>query len=69
MEKLIFKTSLRCSGCVKAITMGLESIKEGRNWHVDLESDDRLLEVEAIADIGEKVIENVKKAGYEISRL
>jgi copper chaperone CopZ len=69
MEKLIFKTNLRCSGCVKAITLGMESIKEVRDWKVDLESVDRLLEVDAVADVSDKVMENVKKAGYVISRL
>jgi len=69
MEKMRFKTSLRCNGCVSAITMGIESIKEVQRWNVDLESEDRLLEVEAVEDVSEKVIEIIKKAGYAISRL
>ena len=69
MEKLLFKTSLRCNGCIRAITPGIESIPEVQNWKVDLDSADKLLEVEASNDVTAKVLENVKKAGYEINRL
>jgi copper chaperone len=69
MEKILFKTSLKCNGCIQAITPGIESIPEVQNWKVDLESPDKVLEVTATVDISGKVLENVKKAGYEISRL
>jgi copper chaperone len=69
METLKFKTSLKCGGCIKAITPGLESITPIEKWSVDLESPDKVLEVEASEDISEKVMDSVKKAGYLISRL
>ena len=69
MKKYLFKTSLKCNGCIKAITPGLESIADIKQWKVDLESADKVLEVESIEDISNQVIENVKKAGYDISRL
>lgn len=69
MGKLRFKTSLKCGGCIKAITPGLESLNSIDKWSVDLESPDKVLEVEAPEDISDKVIESVKKAGYLISRL
>ena len=69
MEKLLFKTSLKCNGCINAITPGIESITEVKDWKVDLDSADKVLEVEASSDVTDQVIENVKKAGYEISRL
>ena len=69
MQKFRFKTSLKCNGCIKAITPGLESIHEIEQWKVDLESTDKILEVESKEDVAEEVIKNVKKAGYEISRL
>ena len=69
METLRFKTSLKCGGCIKAITPGLESINNIEKWSVDLENPDSLLEVISLTDISEKVIESVKKAGYQISRL
>ena len=69
METLRFKTSLKCGGCIKAITPGLESLNIINKWSVDLESPDKVLEVEASEDISDKVIDSVKKAGYTISRL
>lgn len=69
MTTLRFKTSLKCGGCVKAITPGLESLNIIEKWTVDLESPDKVLEVEAPEDISEKVMDSVKKAGYTISRL
>ena len=69
METLRFKTSLKCGGCIKAITPGLDSMKTIEKWSVDLENPDKVLEVQASEDISDKVIESVKKAGYLISQL
>jgi copper chaperone len=69
METLRFKTSLKCGGCVKAITPGLESLNSIEKWSVDLESPDKMLLVESLQDISNMVIDSVKKAGYQISRL
>jgi len=69
METLLFKTSLKCSGCVQTITPGLDSLDGIEKWSVDLENPDKLLEVEASEDISDKVMDSVKKAGYLISRL
>ena len=69
MEILRFKTSLKCGGCIKAITPGLESLNIIDKWSVDLENPDKVLEVEVSEDISDQVIDTVKKAGYSISRL
>mgnify|MGYP001419363377 CR=1 FL=1 len=69
MEILRFKTSLKCGGCVQAITPGLESIIQIGKWTVDLENPDKVLEIEASEDISDQVIDSVKKAGYLISQL
>lgn len=69
METLRFKTSLKCGGCVKAITPWLSTIPEIKSWNVNLESHEKTLTVESTEDITEKVIENIKKAGYDASRL
>lgn len=69
METLRFKTSLKCGGCIKAITPGLESLQGIEKWSVDLENPDKVLEVEASEDVSDQVIESVKKAGYLISQL
>ena len=69
MKTLRFKTSLKCGGCVNAIKPGLESLIKIEKWSVDLESPDKVLEVESNEDISAEVMESVKKAGYVISQL
>ena len=69
METIRFKTNLKCGGCIKAITPGLESLNIIDTWSVDLENPDRELEIKAPSDVSEQVIDSVKKAGYQISRL
>jgi copper chaperone len=69
MESLKFKTSLKCNGCINAIKPGLDKIEDIDSWSVDLDSPDKVLTVLANNASAEKVIDSVKKAGYEISRL
>jgi copper chaperone len=69
MEKYTFKTNLKCNGCIAAIKPGLDAIPDIQKWQVDLQSPDRVLEIEASTDVTLLVEESVKKAGYEISRL
>ena len=69
METLRFKTSLKCGGCVSTITPGLESLENIEKWSVDLANPEKVLEVIATADVSDQVIESVKKAGFQISRL
>jgi copper chaperone len=69
METLRFKTNLKCGGCVNAITPGLKNIESIENWAVDLADPDKVLEISAQEDISETVMDSVKKAGYQISRL
>ena len=69
MKTIRFKTNLKCGGCVKAITPGLESLNIIDTWSVELENPDRVLEIKSPEDVSEQVIESVKKAGYQISRL
>ncbi|MBK7213501.1 MAG: heavy-metal-associated domain-containing protein [Bacteroidales bacterium] len=69
MEKLTFKTSLKCNGCINTIKPGIEQIQGIQEWKVDLESADKILEINSEADVTEQVIESVKKAGFLISRL
>jgi len=69
MKILRFKTSLKCGGCVNAITPGLNTLPEIEKWNVDLENPDKVLEVEASKDISQTIMDSVKKAGYQISQL
>jgi copper chaperone len=69
METLRFKTNLKCSGCIAAITPGLNKIEGIGEWKVDLSSPDRTLEIDIPDDKAGEILDSVKKAGYEISQL
>ncbi len=69
METLRFKTNLKCSGCVGKIAPGLDEMDTIEKWSVDIESPDKVLEIEASEDISDEVLESIKKAGYQISQL
>lgn len=65
MEILRFKTNLKCSGCVAAITHGLEKIEGIGEWNVDLYSPDRILEINSPSEKEIEILEAVKKAGFK----
>ena len=63
-----FKTTIKCSGCVAAVTPFLnDAVGEGA-WHVDTTDPLKKLTVEALVDES-KVIEAVTKAGYKAESL
>lgn len=66
METLKFKTNINCGGCVKSVTPHLNSLDEVESWKVDTNNPDKVLEVKAEGGSKEKVVEAVKKAGFEI---
>jgi copper chaperone len=59
-----FKTSIKCSGCVDAVTPFLnESVGTGK-WTVDLQSPIKTLTVDTDVD-SKEVIDAMSKAGYK----
>ena len=63
-----FKTNIKCGGCIQTVKPFLESLKEIKNWQVDLSSPDRILSVEG--DVAEeKVIQAIQAAGYRAEKL
>jgi len=67
METKKFKTNIKCSGCVAAVTPNLNEAVGENNWSVDINNPSKILNVEA--DAAEDVImEAVRKAGYKIEK-
>ncbi|MFC5410543.1 heavy-metal-associated domain-containing protein [Larkinella bovis] len=63
MEKLTFKTNIKCGGCIATVTPFLNKAVGENNWQVDTQNPDKLLTVEgATADL---VKEAVQEAGYK----
>jgi copper chaperone len=69
METLKFKTNLKCGGCIAAIKPGLDKLEGIDEWKVDLSSPERILSVDTTPDKAALILEAVKNAGYEISRI
>ncbi|MCX6273169.1 MAG: heavy-metal-associated domain-containing protein [Bacteroidetes bacterium] len=65
MQKLVFKTNVKCNGCRAAITPYLDSEPSISGWKVDIFDKDRLLTVEGEALDAGQVISLLKEAGYQ----
>ena len=64
MEKMQFKTNLKCQGCVDKIAKEFDSNGQIKNWKVDLSSSDKTLEVETSLSQSE-IQALVNKSGYK----
>ena len=65
METLNFKTNIKTSDDVAAVTLPINNIEQVDGWNIDTDSPDKLLTVQTtdnrIADLVQKA---VKQAGY-----
>jgi copper chaperone len=70
METLKFKTNIKCSGCIAAVTPFLNDLPEIENWAVDTDNPEKILTVEANDQLtAETVVKTIEKAGYIASEV
>lgn len=70
METLKFKTNIKCSGCVAAVTPFLNNIPEISKWEVDTENPEKVLTVEASDELdADTLVSTIEKAGYVATAL
>lgn len=70
METLKFKTNIKCSGCIAAVTPFLNDLPEIENWAVDTDNPEKVLTVEASDELtAETVVKTLEKAGYVASEI
>ena len=69
MTKLKYKTNIHCSRCIKTVTPVLNTLDNVDFWKVDLESSDKILEVELDDHDKEAVLNAVKSLGFEIEEI
>jgi copper chaperone len=67
METKKFKTNIKCSGCVAAVTPNLNVAVGENNWNVDINNPSKILNVKADAT-DDVIMEAVRKAGYKIEK-
>ena len=64
MEKLQFKTNIKCGGCIATVTPFLNGNEEITNWQVDTANADKVLTVEGNVT-PEEVMSTLEKAGFK----
>lgn len=69
METLKFKTTLKCSGCVAAIKPKIDQLKSVENWEVDLTQPVKILTVEGTNLNEKELIDTLKQAGFEATKI
>lgn len=70
METLKFKTNIKCSGCVAAVTPILNQVPEISKWEVDTNAPEKVLTIESKGELPtQQVIESLKKAGYSAEKI
>ncbi|MGA0555927.1 heavy-metal-associated domain-containing protein [Larkinella sp. VNQ87] len=67
MEKLTFKTNIKCGGCVATVTPYLNKVAGENNWQVDTQDPNKLLTVEGAT--AQQVKEALQEAGYKAEPL
>ncbi len=69
METLVFKTNMKCSGCIEKVTPALNDIAGKDHWNVDLNTMGKTLTVSGLG-INEKDVQSaVQKAGFSIDKI
>ena len=68
METKKFKTNIKCSGCVAAVTPHLNEAVGETNWSVDINDPSKILKV-ASDTSDATVMDAVRKAGYKIEKV
>jgi copper chaperone len=67
MEKIKFKTNIKCSACVAKVTPYLNEVAGEDRWQVDLVDPGRTLTVDNADD--KKIVEALQRAGYKAERV
>ncbi|MES2872841.1 MAG: heavy metal-associated domain-containing protein [Bacteroidota bacterium] len=63
-----FKTNIKCTGCLSAVTPNLNNLAGENNWNVDLNNPQKILTVNGDPSEAE-IIEAVKRAGFEAEKV
>lgn len=68
-EKFVFKTNIKCGGCVATVTPFLNAAKGIAQWSVDTMDNDKILSVLSNGILESEIIDIVQKAGFKIEEL
>jgi copper chaperone len=68
MEKIKFKTNIKCAGCIEKVTPGLNETAGAGHWEVDISKPEKILTVDSNVD-EIRMKEALQKVGYNAERL
>jgi len=69
MEKIQFKTNIKCSGCVATVTPHLNALAGVQQWEVDTANPDKVLTVLVDGAKADQIKETVQQAGFQAEKL
>lgn len=69
METFRFKTTLKCGGCVAAITPFLDKLEGVDSWEVDIGNPERILTVRTSTLQPVEIISAIRAAGYQAEKV
>ncbi|TGE14749.1 heavy-metal-associated domain-containing protein [Hymenobacter elongatus] len=69
MPTLLFKTSINCANCLRAVTPFLDAEASIQKWQVDTTDPAKILTVEGENPIPELIMKAVAQAGFDIEPL
>lgn len=69
MKTLKFKTNIKCSGCVAAVTPFLNKAVGAGHWQVDVQNPDKILTTETDTATLADIRQAIEKAGYKAEPL
>ena len=69
MEKLIFETNVASTSSLGEIHIAVKKVKGISKWHIDMDSNYRLLTIEGKALDQQEIISQLSTHGVEASRL
>ncbi len=66
METLKFKTTIKCGGCIAAVTPVLDNLKGVDKWAVDTTTPEKVLTIETADGLeADQVVTALKAKGYQ----
>ena len=69
METMKFKTNIKCSGCIAAVTPFLNKTVGENSWRVDVQDPDKILKIDRQDVPAEEVVRAVQGAGYKAEKI
>lgn len=70
METVKFKTNIKCSGCIAAVTPVLNKTVGEHHWQVDLQAPEKILTITSDDPVNEStVVQSLQEAGYTAEKI